>query len=122
MTSPLHPAWVAWLASTWPELERGGRACAPPGLPHPRDAGFSRPWASEAHGQTDDWTASVGDGSRVHVHEYPGGSLIVHRDRVDPARGPLSALWHFVTETTLGGALVKAGAVTASIMLWRRFA
>jgi hypothetical protein len=53
-------------------------------------------------GQIADWTVSLDDGSRVHVHEYPDGSLVVHRDALDPARGPLRALGHVACETTLG--------------------
>jgi hypothetical protein len=118
----IAPEWQVFVARAWPELAQGGRACAPAGLPHPSSSGFKRPLFSEAHGQLDDWTASLDDGSRVHLHEYPGGSIVVHRDRTDPARGPLAALWHFATETGLGRLIVKAGGVVASVVLWRKLA
>lgn len=76
----------------------------PPNLPRPENSGFSRPWVSEPAGQVADWTYSLDDGSRIHAHEYADGSMVVHRDALDPGQGPLQALGHLICETTLGRA------------------
>jgi hypothetical protein len=36
------------------------------------------------------------------LHEYADGSLVAHRDLIDPARGVLGAIGHFLFETTTG--------------------
>lgn len=99
---PLDPAWAEVLSQAWPQLTAKGRICVPRGLPHPKDSGFSQPWVSEPAGQVADWTYSLDDGSRVHAHEYQDGSIVVHRDALDPGQGPIRAVLHLATETTLG--------------------
>jgi hypothetical protein len=56
---------------------------------------------------------SVEDGSRIHVHEFRDGSMVVHRDRIDPSRGPAHAVAHVVCETRIGrfGVLVTFAVV-----------
>lgn len=98
----LDPSWNQMLQIAWPQLTRKGRVCVPAGLPHPSVSGFSQPWMSEPSGQVADWTYSLGDGSRVHAHEYADGSIVLHRDALDPNQGIGRALGHIVCETTLG--------------------
>lgn len=118
--SSLHPRWLGWLARVWPALEQGERLMCPRELEHPSRVGFVRPRITEAHGQVDNWIASMSDGSRIHIHEYEGGELVAHRDRTDPGRGPLAAVWHVATETSIGRATVKVGAIASSLLLARR--
>lgn len=101
-TAALTPEWRAFVEGAWPSLVRRGRVCAPAGLPHPSLAGWERPWLSEPAGQVADWTLSLGDGSRLHAHEYADGGLVVHRDALDPSQGVGRAVGHALTETSLG--------------------
>lgn len=118
----MTPDWSAFLSAAWPELASGQKVVAPSSLTPPSAAGFAAPWISESAGQHADWCSSLGDGSRIHVHEYwgiPGSppAWVVHRDVFDPTQGPARALGHFTTETRVGramtllgvGALVSAG-------------
>jgi hypothetical protein len=45
---------------------------------------------------------SCSDGSRIHVHEFPDGRLVAHRDRYDPDAGFGHAVAHLLTETFVG--------------------
>lgn len=90
-----------WIDAAWPALSRGARVRVS-GLPHPIDAGFVRPALSRDVGQVADYVAPLPDGSRLHVHEMPDGELVAHRDRFDPARGPLHAAAHAFLETAPG--------------------
>lgn len=125
----MTPDWSAFLSAAWPELARGEKVVAPASLAPPGDAGFAAPWISESAGQHADWCYSLGDGSRIHVHEYwtydPAAPVlwVVHRDIFDPGQGPARALGHFTTETRVGralsllgvGALISAGVVRLGI-------
>lgn len=112
--------WMALIQANWDRLVVGGRICAPYWYPNPVDAGFSRPWITEDRGQLVDWTLSMSDGSRIHVHEYPDGGFVVHRDEIDPARGILPAGWHLLTETRAGSLVLKAAAIATGIYLGGR--
>jgi hypothetical protein len=92
------PTWDAWLVLAWPALLMRQRLALPPRLAHPREVGFTAPPLAEPAGQVADFVRSLEDGSRLHVHEYPGGRLKLHRDRIDPARGVSAAAWHWTTE------------------------
>lgn len=105
--------WNAWLAAVEPTLRSGREVIVPPELPHPREMGFTHPWIAEPHGQREDWTFSFEDGSRLHVHEFPNGTLIAHIDPHDPSRGPGTALYHWTTESASGRAFL----VTTSLWL-----
>lgn len=96
--------WATFLLRSWPALVRGEHLHVPQGLVPPRTAGFRRPLVAEPHGQEEDWVLPLRDGSRVHVHVYASGARVIHRDRTDPARSPLHALWHLVTETRVAAA------------------
>jgi len=119
----LDAGWRAWVLALWPSLVVGGRAVVPDALPHPRDAGFRRPRLAERVGQVADWVHPLSDGSRLHVHEFVDGRLVLHRDRFDP-RG-LSAVVHWFAESRkgrslavyLGGALRR----TTSAFTWGAF-
>ncbi len=43
-------------------------------------------------GHVYDWVLPLSDGSRIHVHVMPDGSLRAHRDRYDPNAGVWSAV------------------------------
>lgn len=84
----------------WVLLKRGKTLAM---LVHPSTVdGFVRTSGMEPHGQVEDWVRSMPDGSRLHAHVYADGRIAVHRDRWDPARGPLSTAAHVALETTAG--------------------
>ncbi len=109
----MDPNWLSWVQQNWPTLSAGGRLEPPPWFAHPGVAGFEQTSLAEGAGQVRDWVRSFVDGSRIHIHELADGRLIVHRDATDPARGPLEAAWHWVTESTSG----KAFAWTAGLLV-----
>ncbi len=91
--------WQNWMSAAWPQLVAGERLLAPTYLAHPQWSGFEKTELAEPAGQIDDWVVSMTDGSRVHVHENADGSMVVHRDAVDPSRGLIEAFVHTVTES-----------------------
>lgn len=91
--------WQNWITAVWPRLAGGERLVAPMYLLHPQWSGFVKTELAEAAGQIGDWAVSMTDGSRVHVHENADGSMVVHRDAVDPGRGFIEAVVHTVTES-----------------------
>ena len=93
--------WNTWLAAVEPTLRAGHEAILPKDLPHPREVGFTRPFIAEPWGQKDDWVYSLGDGSRIHVHEFEH-ALVAHIDPHDPAQGPGTAFLHWTTESASG--------------------
>jgi len=107
----MTPDWTAFLSAAWPALVRGEKVAAPELITPPSEAGFVAPWISESAGQHADWCASLADGSRIHVHEYWGPTVLrlVHRDVFDPGQGVFRAAGHFTTETRLGRALTLLG-------------
>jgi hypothetical protein len=54
---------------------------------------------------------SMSDGSRLHLWYMPDGRWIMHRDAIDPARGPFHAAAHIATATKVGKALLLGAAV-----------
>ncbi|MDY7232833.1 hypothetical protein [Hyalangium rubrum] len=116
----MNPYWQSWISANWSALSAGQKLRVPSWLPHPSRSGLERPPLAEPVGQAEDWVVSYMDGSRIHVHEYSNGSMIVHRDETDPKRGPMEAMWHWLTESTSGkttlavaGIIVAAKAVSA---------
>lgn len=99
--------WPSWIASIWPELCEGRRFVLPAELAAPERVGFARVIA-EPIGQIDDLALSLRDGSRLHVQRWPNGMRIVHRDRLDPRRGLVTATIHWLTEAPTGRAVVQA--------------
>lgn len=106
-------AWQAWLP--WSELRAGEHVPVPAELPHPSCAGFDFTRLAARCGQACDWVASLPDGSRLHVHEYPDGRQEVHRDMLDPRQGPATAVIHYLSEAREGQALFGALALGALI-------
>jgi hypothetical protein len=95
----LNNQWLSWIRQNWPGLEAGERIEAPRAFVPPSQCGFvAQPFASP-EGQTADWTLSIGDQSRVHIHEFADGRRVVHRDKHDPDQGILSMLAHLTFET-----------------------
>src|SRR5262245_41051360 len=92
----------SWLRTAWRPLQRGQRLGWPAWLERPRDLGFHAPTAALQVGQVRDWVLPVDDGSRLHIHEYSDGRLIVHRDQYDPEKSLGSRLLHILTETPVG--------------------
>lgn len=115
-SSSLPPDWSAWLASVMPYLRAGDRLPVPRDLAHPRTVGFARPRLAEPRGQVADWVLSVDDGSRLHAHEYGNGVIVMHRDAIDPARGPAAAVWHFVREARAGKVVLGVAAVVGAVL------
>lgn len=111
-----HSAWRAWRDHAWRHLVAGRRVAVPFELPHPTLAGFRQESIAEPCGQLRDWVIPVTDGSRIHLHEFTGGVLVAHRDKIDPNRGPVEALTHWVTEAPSGQLAVGCGLV---YLLWR---
>lgn len=107
-------SWPSWLAAAWPSLVRGAHVALPPELPHPRAMGWRIPRAAVKVGQVTDWVQSLPDGSRLHVHEFPDGRLVCHRDRWDPSRGALHAVAHVLGETPTGRVAAVAGVARAA--------
>lgn len=103
--------WSDWLRAEWPWLTKGRKLPVPGWLPHPRDAGFTTTALAERVGQVTDWVLPLKDGSRIHVHEFPDGRLIAHRDPTDPERGPFHAVWHWLFESSSGKLALGIGAV-----------
>jgi hypothetical protein len=110
----LRSDWLAFVAERWPSLARGGRACAPRELTHPSESGFDRASIAEACGQASDWVRALPDGSRLHAHEFPDGSIVVHRDEHDPGRGLVAAARHLFGETRVGRPLLAFGLAVAA--------
>ena len=111
----MNPYWQNWISTNWSVLATGQKLRAPVWLPHPRYSGLERTSLAEPVGQVEDWAISCSDGSRIHVHEYNDGSMFVHRDETDPQRGPVEAVWHWLTESTSGKvALTAAGIIVAA--------
>jgi hypothetical protein len=109
---------LPWLSSVWPALVRGQHVPVPPEL-----AGavrqLPRPFVSAPAGQAQNYVQSLADGSRLHVHEFPGGRMVAHRDRIDPARSPLHAVAHVLTETPTGRVVAGGAALAATARaLW----
>jgi hypothetical protein len=102
--------WSQWLP--WEELGAGREVDVPAGFDHPRDIGFRPTRLASYVGQRSDWVHPLGDGSRLHAHEWADGEVSLHRDRVDPARGPGTAAVHWLAETPEGNV---AGAVLATV-------
>lgn len=113
---PGGTSWRAWTEQHWSALANGDAIALPEGMVHPRDAGFGVPWVRVGAGQVADWTRALPDGSRLHVHEYPEGLLVAHRDRWDPGRSPAHALLHVIAETPLGGLAARG---VALVTAWR---
>jgi hypothetical protein len=110
-------AWDRWLP--WNELCAGHKIQVPAGLAHPREVGFAwTKWASDI-GQCGDWIRSMPDGARLHAHEFLDGRIVLHRDRLDPARGPATATMHWLSETPEGNALGVSLVLSALFLAWK---
>jgi hypothetical protein len=117
----MFESWNRWIEISWDLLGRGQHLEVPRSLPHPASAGFLQESTATPAGQCADWAFPLEDESRLHVHEFADGRLVAHRDKIDPNRGPLHALFHLAWETDLGrialaiGALVVASKVIGSL-------
>ena len=98
----MNSVWIDWVSRNWVALDAAKKVSAPSYLLHPASAGFVRETIATNEGQSADWVLPLADGSRIHVHEFVDGRLVVHRDRIDPNRSPLHAVTHFALETELG--------------------
>ena len=83
--------------------------------PDPRSLGFHRLAIAEQVGQIADWALPLADGSRLHLWQMPDGRWILHRDAIDPGRGPLQAAAHVATETRVGAAVIAAATVVGAV-------
>jgi len=88
----------------------------PKSLTPPEDVGCLPTRLAAYVGKQENWVLPLPDHSRLHIHGFhahDGTHFEVHRDKLDPARGPLSALWHWFTETPEGQLTAGAGATVA---------
>lgn len=107
--------WQSLLQQNWAHLVSGQKLDVTGYVPHPAwVSGFTQTLLAEPHGQVIDWELALGDGSRIHVHEFADGRLVVHRDAINPSRGPLEAISHWLTETATGAAVLGVGSVVAA--------
>lgn len=103
--------WNGWIYSNKEPLVAGAKIAAPQWLGSPSLGGL-RPITSAAYeGQVRDWGLSLHDGSRIHVHEYPDGRYVAHRDSHDPDRGVGNMVAHLVFDTPLGLIALATSAV-----------
>jgi hypothetical protein len=108
---------MSWLTPYWHRLLAGNKIefFFPR---HPQVYGFRRFLIAESVGQKENWALSLTDGSRLHLWLMPDGRWIMHRDAIDPARGPIEAVAHVVTESSVGKMLLVAGlAVGVGVMV-----
>ena len=92
-----------WILKNWETLQKGKEIVVPSELVHHlQEAGFRETLLAEPHEQIRDWSIKLTDESRIHVHEFPDGKFIAHRDSTDPDLSVLHALWHWFTESTSG--------------------
>lgn len=103
-----------WLAANWARLV-AGQHIRWPFATHPSRYGFRRTELAERNGQAEDWTLGMEDGSRVHLWLMPDGLWIAHRDCIDPERGPLRAVAHWLLESRSGNA-VLFGAIVVGVV------
>jgi hypothetical protein len=94
--------WNTWIMDNWQLLLKRKHLPVPTWLPHRALSGFKAFTMSTPAGQCRDWSIPPPDGSRIHVHEFPDGRLVAHRDRFDPDRGIVHAAAHFFSETEVG--------------------
>ena len=105
--------WTHWIAKQWPLLSRGRHVIAPAWLPHPAHVGFTRVALATPSGQVADWSLAYDDGSRVHIHEYADGRMVVHRDCLDPDRSIGGLVNHLLGETLVGPVLLGVLVIAA---------
>lgn len=107
--------WLTLLQQYWSYLVSGQKLDVTCQVPHPSLVSeFSRTVLAEAHGQVVDWELPLTDGSRIHVHEFADGRLVVHRDAINPSRGPIEAVLHWLTETGTGAVVLAGGLVLSA--------
>lgn len=108
--------WNSFLRKHWEGLQGHAHIPVPDWLAHPKDVGFVPTRLASHVGQQEDWVVALPDRSRLHAHGFvseKGTRFEVHRDKLDPARGPIAALWHWFTETPEGQLTAGAGATVA---------
>jgi len=108
-------AWNHFLKKHWSSLQGHGHVPVPLELCDPKDVGFTPTKLAAFVGQDEDLVLALPDRSRLHVHGFRG-RYEVHRDTLDPARGPVVALWHWLTETPEGQ--LTSGAVATAALAW----
>ncbi len=101
---------MRWLTPRWQRLCAGEKIEFVFGT-HPQWHGFQRLSLAEPNGQVEDWAMSLEDGSRLHLWLMPDGRWIMHRDSIDPARGPIHAAVHVATATKVGKAVLLTAAI-----------
>lgn len=107
--------WARFLVGIEARLRAGERVFLPYWVPVSLEAiGFVRFDLAEDVGQVANYRMARRDGSRLHVHVFADGQRLLHRDRVDPDRGPLEAIEHLATETKIGPWII-GGVVVAAI-------
>ena len=111
--------WNAWLLSVRDILLRGDTVTVPLNLPHPVTVGFQLTTLAEGAGQIANWAHPLDDGSRLHAHQFANGRFDLHRDRIDPDRGPLQALAHGLAESRAGRFILAVLLISAVVKIAR---
>jgi hypothetical protein len=106
--------WLPWIQENWALLAAGYRVEAPPWLVPMPQSGFARQTFAAPTGQVADWTLSMTDESRVHVHEFADGRRVVHRDKHDPDQGLLNMLAHVTFESPYVAVVALTGLLVAA--------
>src|SRR5215831_8501760 len=96
---PSGGQWLPWIQENWALLSAGYKVEAPLWLTPMPQSGFAQQALATPAGQAADWTLSMTDESRVHVHEFADGRRVVHRDEHDPDQGLLNMLAHLTFDT-----------------------
>ncbi len=112
--------WNQFLADSWGRIVSGDKVPVPASLPAPVDVGFVKTRLAANVGQVSDWALRLEDGSRLHVHGFGDGTFVVHRDRIDPSRGPVKAVHHWLADCGAEcrtGKIAAGGAILAGITL-----
>lgn len=120
-------SWGTFLAEAWPRIVGGEKVLVPEALAAPVEVGFTKTRLAASVGQATDWAMRLEDGSRLHVHGFDDGKYVIHRDRIDPSRGPVKAVQHWIADCGAEcrtGKIVASGAllagVTAAVLLRKR--
>lgn len=91
--------WEQWIGHNRGALTSGAKLEVPRHFGHLAHAGFRPTQLASPEGQVANWTLPREDGSRIHVHVYPDGRRVAHRDKYDPDRGIGPALAHLAFDT-----------------------
>lgn len=109
--------WNDFISVYWALLARGERIAVSASPEQLEAAGFRRFSMAMSVGQIANWALPLTDRSRLHIHQFENGAMVVHRDKHDPGLGPLDLAAHLLTETFVGPVLGVAGVLMLAASL-----